>query len=146
MNPIFKGIADKKYMGCYFPCVKFDPYTLERIGKHIASCEGYIELIIRKQKSQRSLNQNSAYWGIAIEILSECEVFGGYTKEEIHDALRKEFLSTVDPKTGLTKIRSTTDLSTIEFNDYYATIQRWAASFCKVYIPDPNEPPLDLAG
>jgi hypothetical protein len=99
------------------------------------------EEVIRREKSKRSLNQNSAYWGIAIEILSECESFGGYTKEEIHDALRKEFLSKVDPNTGLTKIRSTTDLNTIEFNEYYATIQRWASSFLNIYIPDPNEIP-----
>lgn len=99
------------------------------------------EEVIRREKSKRSLNQNSAYWGIAIEILSECEAFGGYTKEEIHDALRKEFLSKVDPNTGLTKIRSTTDLNTVEFNEYYATIQRWAAEFLDIYIPSPNEAP-----
>jgi len=98
-----------------------------------------IELTIRQKKSKRSLNQNSAYWGIMIEILSECEAFGGYTKDEIHDALRKEFLSKIDPITGLTKIRSTTSLNTKEFAEYYDTIQRWAAQFLNCYIPSPNE-------
>jgi hypothetical protein len=78
-------------------------------------------------------------------MLSECEAFGGYTKDEIHDALRKEFLSKIDPATGLTKIKSTTDLSTIEFNEYYAAIQRWASEFLNIYLPDPNEAPLDYS-
>lgn len=131
MNPIFKGkVAQGKL-------ILDNP---NRYLVRLSKLEGKrIELSICKEKSKRSLNQNSAYWGIAIEILRECEAFGGYTKEEIHDSLRKEFLGQVDPNTGLTRIRSTTDLNTVEFNEYYAAIQRWAASFLDVYIPDPNE-------
>lgn len=98
-----------------------------------------IELILRKEKKDRSNQQNKAYWGIIIEILSEQEAFGGYTKDEIHDALREKFLSYRDAKTGLLKMRSTTSLSTVEFNEYYAQIQRWAAEFLNVYLPSPNE-------
>jgi len=136
MNPILRGRIEKGKK-IYDNPSRYLFQLLKLEGKRF-------EEVLRKEKSKRSLNQNSAYWGIAIEILSECEVFGGYTKEEIHDALRTKFLSKIDPLTGLTKIRSTTELSTVEFNDYYATIQRWAASFCNVYIPDPNEPPLDI--
>lgn len=133
MTPILRGkvVKGKKV---------FDDQNKEAVI--LSKLEGKrFEMTLRKEKSKRSLNQNSAYWGIAIEILSECEAFGGYTKEEIHDALRKEFLSKIDPVTGLTKIRSTTDLNTVEFNEYYAAIQRWASSFLSVYIPDPNETP-----
>jgi len=94
-----------------------------------------IELTLKKEKSQRSLDQNSAYWGIIIEILS---AHLGYEREETHDALRTKFLSRVDDK-GLTIIRSTTSLSTVEFMDYYAQIQRWAAQFLNCYLPSPNE-------
>lgn len=133
MNPIHRGkVAQGK--------IKFDlPY---KYLVRLSQLEGKrVEVVLRQEKSKRSLNQNSAYWGIAIEILCECEAFGGYTKEEIHDALRKEFLSKVDPNTGLTKIRSTTDLNTVEFNEYYEKIQRWAAEFLDIYIPSPNEAP-----
>jgi hypothetical protein len=95
-----------------------------------------IELILRKEKKERSNQQNSAYWGIIVEILSD---HLGYSREEVHDALRTKFLSRVDEKTGLTVIRSTTALSTVEFMDYYAQIQRWAAEFLQVYIPSPGE-------
>lgn len=135
MTPILRGRVErgKKI---------YDSHT--RYLVQLSKLEGQrFEEILRKEKSKRSINQNSAYWGIVIEILSEQESFGGYTKEEIHDALRKEFLSKVDPNTGLTRIRSTTDLNTVEFNEYYAAIQRWASSFLNVYIPDPNEIPFD---
>jgi hypothetical protein len=134
MTPIFTGKIDRGKVILDSPA---------RYIVQLSKLEGKrIELVIRKQKSKRSNDQNSAYWGIVIDILSECEAFGGYTKDEIHDALREKFLSVVDPKTGIKKIRSTTDLSTIEFNDYYANIQRWAAEFLNCYIPDPNEIPL----
>lgn len=103
----------------------------------ISKLEGKeIELTIRKKKSQRSINQNAAYWGLVIDILSE---HLGYEREEVHDALRAKFLSHIDEKTGLTVIRSTTSLSTVEFMDYYSKIQRWASEFLNCYIPSPNE-------
>ena len=94
-----------------------------------------IELTVRQKKSQRSNEQNRAYWGLAIEILSD---HLGYEREEVHDLLRHRFLSHVDER-GLTIIRSTTSLSTKEFSEYYEKIQRWAAQFLNCYIPSPNE-------
>ena len=144
MIPVFTGKVDKKNIGVFIPFLQVD--SLQRLGQYINGLDTFpVDIVIRKHKSQRSLNQNSAYWGIAIEILSNCEAFGGYTKEEIHDALRSKFLSTLDPNTGLTKIRSTTDLNTVEFNQYYEVIQRWAAEFLNVNIPSPNEIPLNLS-
>lgn len=129
--PIFKGKVEKG---------KVILDTPARYLIQISRLENQrIELILRKEKKDRSNQQNKAYWGIIIEILSEQEAFGGYTKDEIHDALREKFLSYRDEKTGLLKMRSTTSLSTVEFNDYYAQIQRWAAEFLQIYIPDPNE-------
>jgi hypothetical protein len=94
-----------------------------------------IEVTVRKKKAQRSLEQNKAYWGIAVEILSD---HLGYERDETHDLLRAKFLSRVDDK-GLMIIRSTTSLSTVEFMEYYEKIQRWAASFLNCYIPSPGE-------
>jgi hypothetical protein len=141
MTPVFTGKIDIQSNGTFIPSLKLVNHS--KLGDYLKTLSGNdIELIIRKQKSKRSLNQNSAYWGIVIEMLSECETFGGYTKDEIHDALREKFLGVRNPDTGLIKIRSTTDLNTVEFNEYYAAIQRWATSFCGVDIPDPNEVPL----
>ena len=95
-----------------------------------------IELILRKRRSQRSLKQNRAYWGIAVEILSD---HLGYDKDETHHALKVKFASRIDPKTGLTVIQSTAKMDTQRFNRYYEDIQRWSAEFLNCYIPSPNE-------
>ena len=36
-------------------------------------------------------------------------------------------------------IRSTTELSPPEFNDYIESIQQWSAEYLNIVIPDPNE-------
>jgi hypothetical protein len=41
-------------------------------------------------------------------------------------------------------VRSTSDLSTIEFEEYCSKIRMWASKELGVYIPSPNEPDLDL--
>ena len=112
---------------------------LDNPGRYLvclARLEGKeIELTVRQKKTQRSLEQNKAYWGIAVEILSD---HLGYERDEVHDLLRAKFLSRIDDK-GLMIIRSTTSLSTKEFSEYYDSIQRWAAQFLNCYIPDPNQ-------
>jgi len=131
MNPIFLGKVEKG---------KLILNTPGRFQIHLAKYEGQeVEIQVRKKKSQRSINQNAAYWGIAIEILCE---HTGYDKETLHDALRQKFASRVDAETGLTVIESTTKMDTVRFMKYYDDIQRWAMDFLNVYIPDPNEAPL----
>jgi len=95
-----------------------------------------IELVVRQRRSQRSLNQNAAYWGIAVEILSE---HTGYDKETMHEALKEKFASRRDEKTGLLIVESTAKMDTKRFNRYYEDIQRWAVEFLGVRIPSPNE-------
>jgi hypothetical protein len=113
--------------------------TPQRYLVHLSGLEGKkVELVLRKRKSKRSINQNSAYWGIAIEILCEKT---GYTKEQMHFALKEKFASTIDPVTGLRIVESTAAMNTVRFNKYYADIQQWAIEFLDCYIPDPNEIP-----
>lgn len=95
-----------------------------------------LELVLRKRKTQRSNQQNKAYWGIVIEILSK-EL--GYSKDEVHDALKQKFASRIDFVTGLQIMESTAKMNTKRFMEYYQDIQRWAAEFLNCQIPDPNE-------
>lgn len=132
MNPVFQGKVEKG---------KLVLETQERFRVYLSKYEGMpIEVSVRKKKSQRSINQNAAYWGIAVEIL--CGHLG-YDKDTLHDALRQKFASRVDPATGLTVVESTAKMDTVRFMKYYDDIQRWAAEFLNVYIPDPNEAPFD---
>ena len=90
-----------------------------------------IELTIRKERHTRSLSQNKYYWGVIIEILSDCF---GYDREEMHEALKFKFLKKHED-TNLVTVGSTAKLSTAEFADYIEGIIRWASIEYQVVIP-----------
>ena len=129
MIPIFYGTINKGKLILEAP---------QRYLVHLSGLEGKrVELILRKRKSQRSLQQNKYYWGVVVEILaSHC----GYDPDEMHEALKVKFLSEgQDEKTGLIKVRSTTKMTTDEFIKYTDKVIRWAAQDLGVFIPDPNQ-------
>lgn len=103
----------------------------------------------RKPKKTRSTLQNSYYWACVIPEVIEGLVEAGFESKDlntevVHDMLRHKFLTTDLPSpefTGefITITKSTTELSTGEFLDYIAQIQRWAADFLHHIIPDPGQ-------
>lgn len=102
--------------------------------------EAPIEVIVRKPSKKRSLNQNDYYWGVVVKILCE---FTGNTLKDQHMDLRWRFLCRMDQK-GRLYPESTTELSTVEYEEYLENIRRWASDpddtespHC--YIPLPNE-------
>jgi len=95
-----------------------------------------IEVVVRRQHSQRSSQQNRYYWGVIVDLLGK-EL--GYDPDEMHDALRAKFLTTPAEGDGLPHIKSTTELSTSDMEDYHERIRRWADEFLHIYIPLPNE-------
>lgn len=66
-----------------------------------------------------------------------------FTKEEVHEFLKSRFhfQELVNEQTGevIQMPRSTTIMTKGRFADYIADIQRWAAQFLDIYIPDPGE-------
>jgi hypothetical protein len=97
-----------------------------------------IELTLKKEKSQRSLDQNSYYWGVVVEILRDYFGYETYEAEEVHDGLKLLFLRIHEDK-GLKTMRSTKKLNTVEFEDYLEKIRRWAIKEHNCFIPSPNE-------
>lgn len=93
-----------------------------------------IELILRKRTKKRTNPQNRYYWGIVVPMLAENF---GYTKDEMHEALKWLFLRKpdADPPT----VGSTAKLQTKEFAAYIEQIQTWAATEHGIVIPDPDE-------
>lgn len=131
MNPVFSGKVEKGNLVLDRP---------DRFMVHLSKYDGKpVEVVVRKKKSQRSINQNAAYWGIAVEILCQQT---GFSREEMHEALKAKFASRIDEKTGLLIVESTAKMDTVRFMKYYDDIQRWAAEFLNCYIPDPHEGPL----
>ena len=92
-------------------------------------------LTITKFTKQRSLNQNKYYWGVLIKILSDSI---GYTPDEMHEALKWHFLRVHDER-PLETVRSTTELTTTEFEDYLESVRRWAVTDMNIDIPLPHE-------
>jgi hypothetical protein len=110
----------------------------ERLSNLLQSLSGKeVFVTIKEFKPNRSLNQNSYYWGIVIEILSD---FTGYSRDEMHEVLKTKFLSykvkILHEEFVITK--STTSLTTQEFEDYLRLIREWASTM-GCYIPLPNE-------
>lgn len=93
---------------------------------------------VRLKKKFRSNPQNDYYWRVVVKAFSD--IFNkaelSLTKDQVHDILKTKFLLVKDP---YPRIKSTTELTTIEFNDYLLQLQEWAASDFSCYIPDPNE-------
>ena len=126
MIPVFTGMVDNGGLRFDMKSV-VDNYMCTLIGQRV-------EVIIRKPKTKRSDLQNNYYWGVVIELLSK-EL--GYDKDEMHEILKYKFLQS--NAMGMPYIKSTTKLSTGEFEEYLSKIKRWAAEFLHIVIPDPNE-------
>lgn len=99
-----------------------------------------------KNANARSLSQNDYYW-MMVEIVQHALYDAGWewirTKEDAHRYLADRFLrvSEVNVKTGeiYTRVRSTTELSTTEMNQYYEDIWQFASQELGVVIEAPNK-------
>ena len=85
----------------------------------------------------RSIQANAYYWGVVIEILRNDPIVGGYTKEEMHDALGVMFRQRYDG--FIPTVERTSTMSSSDFWEYIETVRRWASTYANCYIPDPNE-------
>ena len=109
-----------------------DTYLQTREGREVA-------VKLTRPTNQRSLNQNRFYWGTALRIIAD---FTGHTPEEIHYALKtillpRRFIMLAGREVEVGK--TTTDLSTTEFEAYLERLRAWASSELGIEIPTPNE-------
>ena len=96
-----------------------------------------VSVIIKLQSKGRSDNQNAYYWAVVIGLIAEnCGYRQSWEHEEVHSKLKDMFL----PRHGQLNItRSTSDLNTVEFEEYLSKIRQWASEYLSLYIPLPNE-------
>ena len=109
------------------------PVFRERLEK-LAKKHTVFDVTIKPYCRTRSLEQNKYYWGVIVMILGN-EL--GYCKDMMHEALTRKFLS--HEEKGLTFVKSTSELSTKEMNDYIEQIKQWAIDFCGIVLPEPDE-------
>ena len=96
--------------------------------------DGEYDLIIKNHKRTRSNQQNRYYWGVIIRIIADET---GHSDNEVHEHMKWRFLRKRGGK--LETVRSTTDLSTSEFEEYTENIRRFAATELQCQVPIPNE-------
>jgi hypothetical protein len=89
---------------------------------------------IGRPSKSRTLPQNNYLFGV---VYKEIALETGSTVEDVHEAMKNMFLS--DHATPIPHIKSTTKLTTVEFNEYFESIIQWASSFLGLYIELPNE-------
>lgn len=102
-----------------------------------------VTIIVERKKKQRSLSQNAFHWGVIVPILKDAFYNEGsiYSKDQVHEILKGLFLKVDEPigTDGLfvTRIKSSTELTTSQWMDFNTQITIWAAEFFKVVIPAP---------
>lgn len=106
----------------------------ELLKAHLTGLEGKdVDVIVRRHRKDRTNSQNRYYWGCVVAIPAQ---HFGYYSEEMHDAFKWLFLIREEqgkPKT----VRSTADLSTLEFTDYVEKCRQFCAEN-GLFIPDPD--------
>jgi len=90
-----------------------------------------IILTVSIPKKQRSNQQNRYFHGVILPILSN---HLGYFKDEMKVILKYKFLMTESKV-----VKSTSNLTTKEFEDFNSKIRTWASVEHCLYIPKPNE-------
>lgn len=96
--------------------------------------DGDYILSVKKKKKYRSDQQNKYLWGVIYKIISDET---GYLDEEVHAHLARKFL--LDRSGKIPVPKSTTELSTMEFEEYTENCRRWGAKELGLNIPLPNE-------
>ena len=109
-----------------------------------------VEIIVRKQRSQKSQRQLGWYWGGILPALSELT---GYEPDELHAYCTQKFLNPPERKTlaicdahGVVVDEADVQLypdrvhllTTAQMADYCEDIRQWAALELYLDIPDPD--------
>lgn len=106
-------------------------YLHTRDGKAVA-----VKLSI--PTNTRSQQANRYYWSVPVAIIAE---HTGYAPEEVHTVLKDKFLPRKFVKLGNHEVeirKTTTDLSTQEFETFLEQVRAWASTELGLFIPDPN--------
>ena len=123
----FRAVIDEPYKLRLLNRESFDRFLGE------FDVDTIIEIEV-KEIVNRTQIQNSYYWGQVIGSpskegsLMSNEMFQGYTKQELHEALKEKF-----------GIKSTAGMEQEEFTEYINKIIRGAAEFAEIYIKEPED-------
>lgn len=85
-----------------------------------------VRVIVEKERGTRSRRANNYLWGVVYPLIAE---YMGETPEDVHEIMRSKFLRTKRIWRGgeLTILKSTTQLTSLEFGEYVERIIQEAA-------------------
>jgi hypothetical protein len=130
INPVFNASIQKGKL-LFNNQEGFDKYLLRLNDKSV-------EVVVRLPRKDRSTPENDYYWGCPVALISE---HTGYTPDETHEFLKLKFLSKIIVMAGKDERipRSSTELSTLEWEKWMTEIREWAAQELSLVIPEPNQ-------
>lgn len=107
---------------------------------------GRFVVTISKYKKKRSLSQQGYYFKVIIPAVRQGLIDRGFEADKLdneatHELLKTKFLKEDLPNEHgefVTIVKSTTNLSTVDFMAYVEDIYRWSSDFLSVVIPEPN--------
>lgn len=102
-----------------------------------------VEIEVTRRRATRSQQQNSYYWSVVVQTLSD---YTGFAPDELHDLLKAKFIPkklAVCDGNGEVCAEfvlggSTRKMNTIQFGEYMDSIRQWAAETLNVVIPEPD--------
>lgn len=110
-----------------------------RFRKYMATMGNIpLEIVVTKQRDQRSGNQNRYYRSVIVGMIAEETE---HDEEEIHEILKRKFLTEkieIAPNVFEERTGSTTELNTIQFEAYAQKCREWAQKFLGIKIPMPD--------
>lgn len=126
--------------------VNFDePAQRIAIVREIQALRGMQRITVVKARPRRSDRQNRYYWPVFIGSMYDfCKAQGSNeTHDQLHEMFKVKFLRkpVINQQTGELigqAIRSTTELTTTEFNEYLDKIAMFLAEM-GIVVPDPSE-------
>lgn len=114
-----------------------------RAKEYIKNLPKIVELVVRPWRKKRTNQQNRYLWGVPYALIAD---YTGMDKDSVHEFLTAKFLPnsiTIESKRGeketIETARSTTRLTTTEFNCYVKDIRSFAARFFEISIPLPDD-------
>lgn len=121
------------------------PQEKRMLLEKIRGLEGPHRIEIVKHRKRRSDRQNRYYWPCFVQPFADFLRGQGetITDDEAHLLMRAKFLrqTVVNRETGEAigqRIRSTTELTTEEFNNYLELCAQWLAENFDIVVPEPD--------
>ena len=98
----------------------------QKLAEYIKTRKNGIYSIKITKHWTRSLQQNSYYWGVVLELIEEST---GTEKEELHYYFKRKFID-------WDEFPSSKELNKNEFSEYVEKIKDFASMELWIYIPD----------